>query len=69
MSFERTSIRHYADTARIEVLSKDIQVFLDSSIRKAVIATFKDIGYTYVTLDMEGFRSGSMDEVLLKKEF
>ncbi len=62
-------VRHYADTARIEVLSKDIQVFLDSSIRKAVIATFKDIGYTYVTLDMEGFRSGSMDEVLLKKEF
>jgi len=62
-------VRHYDDTARIEVLLKDIKIFLDSSIRNEIIISLKDIGYTYVTLDLEGFRSGSMDEVLLNKEF
>ena len=44
-----------------------MDIFLDNKVRNEIIATFKDIGYTYVTLDMEGFRSGSMDEVLPKK--
>ena len=60
-------VRHYGDTARIEVLPEDMDIFLDNKIRNEIIATFKDIGYTYVTLDIEGFRSGSMDEVLPKK--
>ena len=60
-------VRHYGETARIEVLPEDMDIFLDNKIRNEIIATFKDIGYTYVTLDMEGFRSGSMDEVLPKK--
>ena len=60
-------VRHYEDTARIEVFPEDMDIFLDNNIRNEIIATFKDIGYTYITLDMEGFRSGSMDEVLPKK--
>lgn len=60
-------VRHYGDTARIEVLPEDMDIFLDNKIRNEIITTFKEIGYTYITLDMEGFRSGSMDEVLPKK--
>ena len=45
--------------ARIEVPEKDFDKLL--SHRKTIIAELKKIGYDYVTLDIEGYRSGSMD--------
>jgi len=57
-------VRHYGDTARIEVLPQDLKFYLEDKIKSEIITTFKNIGYTYITFDLEGFRSGSMDEIL-----
>lgn len=52
-------LRVHGETARIEVDEKDMPKFLES--RKEVVEFLKGLGYWYITLDMEGFRSGSMD--------
>jgi len=60
-------VRHHNTIARIEVLPEDITVLLQSARRKELVSKFKEIGYKYVTIDMEGYRSGSMNEVLKYK--
>jgi uncharacterized protein len=57
--FNQIRVRHYGKLARIEVPEKDLEKLL--SQRKSIIAEFKKIGYHYITLDLEGYRSGSMD--------
>ena len=59
-------VRHHNQTARIEVMQKDISVLLDETTRKKVLTYFKELGYHYITLDLEGYRTGSMNEVLEK---
>ena len=59
--------RHYDSTVRIEVSPEEINKFFDEKTRKRIVQKIKDIGYTYITLDLEGYRQGSMNEVLLKK--
>lgn len=61
-------VRYHGDTARIEVCSEDILRIALSPMREKVVAYFKAAGFTYVAVDLQGFRSGSMDEQLgLKK--
>ncbi len=55
-------VREHNDIARIEVLPVDFPVVHEK--REELLSRFKELGYSYITLDMEGFRSGSMDEVL-----
>jgi uncharacterized protein len=56
-------VRHHdQNTARIEVLPEDLPLMLNK--KEKIVSKFKDIGYTYITLDLEGYRSGSMNEVL-----
>lgn len=55
-------VRHYQDTARIEVELPDLQTVLDQ--RETILEELHALGYTYVTLDLEGFRSGSLNAVL-----
>jgi uncharacterized protein len=62
--FLHCRVRYHGDTARIEVDPEDIQNLLESSIRNAVVKRLKEIGFTYVTVDLEGYRSGSLNEVL-----
>lgn len=57
-------VRHYGNTARIEVMPEDMPFILDRNIRQQILADFNKIGYRYVTLDLCGYRCGSMDEVL-----
>ncbi len=52
-------LRVHEETARIEVDEKDISKLLEN--RKEVVEFLKGLGYWYITLDLEGFRSGSMD--------
>lgn len=52
-------LRVHGETARIEVDEKDMPKLLES--REEVVEFLKGLGYWYITLDMEGFRSGSMD--------
>jgi len=55
---------HKGDAARIEVLPEGLPRFLDASFRRAVVEELKSAGFKYVSLDLEGFRSGSLDEIL-----
>ena len=57
-------VRHHDTIARIEVLPKDIPMLLQNGRRTELVKKFKEIGYKYITIDMEGYRSGSMNEVL-----
>lgn len=57
-------VRHHGTVARIEVTPADFPAMLDENLRKSIGQHFRSIGYAYVTLDLEGFRSGSMNEVL-----
>ena len=57
-------VRHHGRVARIEVGPGDMKRLLDEPIRAEVVSAFKELGYTYITLDLQGFRSGSGNEVL-----
>ena len=55
---------HRGDVARIEAAPETIQRFADPQFRREVIEYFKSLGFKYVSLDLEGFRSGSLNAVL-----
>ncbi len=55
---------HRGDVARIEVPGDAIARLADAEVRRALVAKFRQLGFKYVTLDLEGFRSGSMNDVL-----
>ena len=65
LGFRECRVRHHDNLARIEVPASEIAAFADESLRARVDARFRELGYQYVTLDLRGFRSGSMNEVLL----
>jgi len=60
--FRVVRVRDHAGIARIEIMPDEMARFI--KIRKEVLAKFKELGFSYITLDLMGFRSGSMDEVL-----
>jgi uncharacterized protein len=64
MGFRQVRVRHHQNIARIEVGEEEVKRFFDCSVRKQVVEKLKEIGYTYITLDLEGYRLGSMNEVL-----
>ncbi|MEI8330250.1 MAG: ATP-dependent sacrificial sulfur transferase LarE [Methanomicrobiales archaeon] len=65
-SFAQCRVRLHGTIARIEIIPEDVLKLL--AIQERLLKTFKSIGVSYVTLDLEGYRSGSMDEVLSKEE-
>ena len=62
LGFRQLRVRHHDQLARIEVLPSDFSAVLPQ--REAIIQAIKDAGYHYVTLDLSGFRSGSLNEVI-----
>ncbi len=64
LGFKQVRVRHYGNLARIEVLKEEMARLMNGSLREEVVNRLKRIGYRYVTLDLQGFRSGSMNEVL-----
>ncbi len=64
LGFKQVRVRHYGDLARIEILKEEMARLMNGSLREKVVSHLKGIGYRYVTLDLQGFRSGSMNEVL-----
>jgi len=57
-------VRDHFPIARIEVEPDDIPMMLDDSFRREIVDEFQQLGYLYVTLDLKGFRSGSMNAML-----
>lgn len=62
LGFRQVRVRYYGDTARIEVPDGDIDRLIVK--RAEIVERLKKIGFIYVTLDLQGFRSGSLNEVL-----
>ena len=61
-------VRHHDDkTARLELGPQEFHRMFDDAFRSSLVQHFKNLGYVYVTLDLQGFRSGSMNEVLTDK--
>jgi uncharacterized protein len=64
LGLKQCRVRHHGTVARIELLPEDIARFLNEKTRAAIVAKFKQIGYKYVALDLQGYRTGSMNETL-----
>jgi uncharacterized protein len=54
-------LRHHGDIARIEVDEKEIGILLKDEIRRTIVQKLKSLGYKYVTLDLTGYRTGSLN--------
>jgi uncharacterized protein len=66
LGLRQLRVRHHGDVARIEVEAADMARLVDQ--RDALVERLKTLGYKYVTLDLAGFRSGSMNDVLTLTE-
>ena len=61
LGFVELRVRHHGDTARIEVPLADLGRMADPVVRRRVVDGLKSLGYRYITIDLEGFRSGSLN--------
>lgn len=61
LGFKQMRVRLHGTIARIELLPEDFEKFMQEEIRNKVNSEFKNYGFSYVTLDIQGFRSGSMN--------
>ena len=68
LGIRQLRVRHHDDTARIELEPDGMTLVMEDGTRERVVSRLKEIGYTYVTLDLGGFRSGSMNEGLALRE-
>ncbi|MBI4745390.1 MAG: ATP-dependent sacrificial sulfur transferase LarE, partial [Deltaproteobacteria bacterium] len=63
LGFSQFRVRYHGEVARIEVPEDELSRLLDVNIKHNVLRAFKEEGFTYITLDLEGYRTGSMNEV------
>jgi uncharacterized protein len=68
LGFSQVRVRHHGLIARVEVDPQDVHRLLDSSVRANIVENLKQLGYAYVTLDLAGYRTGSMNEPLSEEE-
>jgi pyridinium-3,5-biscarboxylic acid mononucleotide sulfurtransferase len=64
LGYENIRVRSIEDTAKIELPAELIQQFIASTDLTELIAAFQSFGFVYVTLDLEGYRSGKLNQVL-----
>jgi uncharacterized protein len=57
-------VRHHGDVARLEVAADEMPRVLEAGVRDAIVRDLKTIGYRYISLDLQGYRTGSLNEVL-----
>ena len=65
LGFKQFRVRHHGDLARIELLPLDMEKLVTPAMRKYVVEQFSALGYTYVSMDLYGYRTGSMNETIL----
>jgi len=67
LGIKQVRVRHYNNLAKIEVGKKDLLFLMEEDLRKKIIDKLKQLGFIYIALDLQGYRSGSMNEELNKK--
>jgi uncharacterized protein len=65
LGFRECRVRHHEKLARIEVPGEQLARFADPALRVRVDARLRELGFDYVALDLRGFRSGSLNEILI----
>ncbi len=68
LGFRQVRVRHHGETARIELSRADFGRLLNDETGAQVTRALKKLGYTYICLDLEGYRTGSMNEGIKKAE-
>lgn len=68
LGFRQMRVRVHGNIARIEVLPEEIGKLVDEKVRNTVYNTLKGLGFDYVTMDLAGYRTGSMNETLSETE-
>ncbi len=67
LRFREFRVRYHGDLARIEVAANEFDRLFEKETREAIIGKFKEVGFSYVSLDLQGYRTGSLNEVLIAK--
>jgi uncharacterized protein len=68
MGFRQFRVRHHGEIARIEIAREELSRALTIEMASRFTSIFKSLGFKFVTLDLEGFRSGSMNQLLTTEE-
>jgi uncharacterized protein len=68
MGFRQFRVRHHGEIVRIEIASEEFPRALTAEMAREFTAVFKALGFKFVTLDLEGFRSGSMNQLLTAEQ-
>ncbi len=68
LGFKQFRVRVHGNLARIEVLPEQFALAMQDEVRLKMYNDIKSFGFDYVTLDLKGYRTGSMNEVLAKKD-
>ena len=66
LGFRQFRVRIHGDLARIELLPEDLETLIRQDLREKVYRSLKEYGFSYVTLDLAGYRTGSMNETILR---
>ena len=64
LGFRLVRVRHHGDIARIEAPSEDLPRLFENDVHTRIVTALKEIGFKYVALDMQGYRTGSLNETL-----
>ena len=64
LGFRQVRVRHHGDIARIEVSTEERSRFFEDAMMDKVSERFKELGFAYAALDLKGYRTGSMNEVI-----
>ena len=62
LGFRQLRVRMHGSIARIELLPEDFEIFMEEKLRTKVYEKFIGFGFTYVSLDIKGYRTGSLNE-------
>ena len=68
LGFRQFRVRHHGEIVRIEIAREELPRALTAEMAREFTIVFKSLGFKFVTLDLEGFRSGSMNQLLTKEE-
>ena len=64
LGFRTLRVRYHGKIARIEIALEEFKRIIKPQIRNEIIGKFKDLGFIYTTLDLQGYRTGSLNEIL-----
>ncbi len=64
IGFEGCRVRDHGDIARIEIMASGMRFIMTGTVRQRIVDGLNALGYSYVTLDLAGYRTGSMNEAL-----